>query len=235
MGVLPEALMNYLALLGWAPAGGTREIFTPAELKKEFSLERVTPSSAVFDMEKLYWLNRHYIKQSPPERIELLASLFFVRAGLLPEFLHGPTLAWFAKVVALLAPSVNKLDELTERAALIFRYDANAAANAPDNAEVLAAPKTAEVLTAFAQQVEADPAPITPERFKAIMNEVKAKTGAKGKDLFHPVRVALTGSHSGPEFDKLIPILEEGSQCDLPQRVMSVRQRLAAFRAARSM
>src|SRR5208337_3153922 len=63
MGALPEALMNYLALLGWAPSGGTREIFTPEELKKEFSLKRVTPSPAVFDMEKLYWLNRHYIKE----------------------------------------------------------------------------------------------------------------------------------------------------------------------------
>src|ERR1035441_10835307 len=55
---------------------------------------------------------------------------------------------------------------------------------------------------------------MTPERFKAIMNEVKAKTGVKGKDLFHPVRIALTGSHSGPEFDKLIPILEEGSRSE---------------------
>jgi nondiscriminating glutamyl-tRNA synthetase len=234
MGVLPEALMNYLALLGWAPTGGTREIFTPEELKKEFSLERVTPSPAVFDMEKLYWLNRHYIKESPPERIEKLAEPYFVRDGLLPENPDERTRSWFGKVVALLAPSVNKLDELPERAALIFRYDAAAAVNSPDNAEVLAAPKTAEVLTTFAQQVEIDPSPVTPERFKAIMNEVKAKTGAKGKDLFHPVRVALTGSHSGPEFDKLIPILEEGSQLELPQRVMSVRQRLAAFRAAKS-
>ena len=63
MGVLPEALVNYLALLGWAPSGGTREIFSREELVKEFSLKRVTPSPAVFDMEKLYWLNRHYIKQ----------------------------------------------------------------------------------------------------------------------------------------------------------------------------
>ena len=72
MGVLPEALMNYLALLGWAPSGGTREVFSPDELKKEFRLERVTPAAATFDMQKLYWLNRHYIKQSPPERIERL-------------------------------------------------------------------------------------------------------------------------------------------------------------------
>ena len=232
MGVLPEALMNYLALLGWAPSGGTREIFTPEELKKEFSLKRVTPSPAVFDMEKLYWLNRHYIKQSPPERIERLAEPFFVRAGLLPENPDERTRTWFAKVVALLAPSVDKLDQLPDRAALIFRYDAAAALSNPDNAEVLALPKTADVLAAFAQQVESDPSPMTPERFKAIMNEVKTKTGAKGKDLFHPVRIVFTGSHSGPEFDKLIPILEEGSQLQLPQHVMSVRERLAAFRAA---
>ncbi|MGB8772308.1 MAG: glutamate--tRNA ligase [Candidatus Korobacteraceae bacterium] len=233
MGVLPEALVNYLALLGWAPTGGTREIFSPEELIREFSLKRVTPSPAVFDMEKLYWLNRHYIKQSPPERIERLAEPFFVRAELLPEGPDERTRGWFSKVVELLAPSVDKLEQLPERAALIFRYDAAAAMNSPDNAEVLAAPKTNDVLAAFVQQVEADPSPMTPERFKAIMNEVKAKTGAKGKDLFHPVRVALTGSHSGPEFDKLIPILEEGSLLNLPQHMLSVRERLAAFRAAR--
>ena len=232
MGVLPEALMNYLALLGWAPSGGTREIFTPEELKKEFSLKRVTPSPAVFDMEKLYWLNRHYIKQSPHERIERLAEPFFIRAGLLPENPDDRTRAWFSKVVALLGPSVDKIEQLPERAALIFRYDAAAALAAPDNAEVLGGPKAKKVLASFAELVESDPSPMTPERFKAIMNEVKAKTGAKGKDLFHPVRIVFTGSHSGPEFDKLIPILEEGSQLDLPQHVMSVRERLAAFRAA---
>ncbi len=123
MGVLPEALMNYLALLGWAPTGGTREIFSPDELKKEFSLERVTPSPAVFDMEKLYWLNRHYIKQSPPQRIETLAEPYFIKAGLLPENPDDTTRAWFSKVVALLVPSVDKLEQLPERAALIFRYD----------------------------------------------------------------------------------------------------------------
>ncbi len=231
MGVLPEALMNYLALLGWAPSGGTREIFTPDELKKEFSLERVTPSPAVFDMEKLYWLNRHYIKQSPPERIEKLAEPYFIRDSLLPANPDERTHTWFAKVVALLAPSVNKLDELPARASLIFHYDAATAVNSPDNAEVLAAPKTQDVLAAFTHEMEAETSLLTPERFKTIMNEVKTRTGAKGKDLFHPVRVALTGSHSGPEFDKLIPTLEEGAQLKLPQRVLNIRERLQAFLA----
>jgi glutamyl-tRNA synthetase/nondiscriminating glutamyl-tRNA synthetase len=61
------------------------------------------------------------------------------------------------------------------------------------------------------------------------MNEVKVETGVKGKDLFHPVRIILTGAHSGPEFDKLIPLLEEGSGLDLPTHVLSVRERVDAF------
>jgi glutamyl-tRNA synthetase/nondiscriminating glutamyl-tRNA synthetase len=121
---------------------------------------------------------------------------------------------------------------LPDRARLIFHYDAVAALAAPDNAEVLSGPKTKEVLAVFAQRVEIDSSPMTPERFKAIMNEVKEKTGAKGKDLFHPVRIVFTGSHSGPEFDKLIPILEDGSQLDLPHHVLNTHERLAAFRAA---
>ena len=63
------------------------------------------------------------------------------------------------------------------------------------------------------------------------MNEVKVETGIKGKDLFHPVRIILTGTHSGPEFDKLIPLLEEGSQLSLPTHVASVKERVAAFSA----
>ena len=234
MGILPEGLMNYLALLGWAPSGGTREIFSPQDLKKEFRLERVTPSAAVFDMEKLYWLNRHYIKQGPPERIERLAEPFFIVAGLLPENPDEHIRSWFSRVVALLSPSVNKLDELPARAGLIFRVDPAAALSAPDNAEVLALPKANDVLSEFAERVEADDSPMTPESFRAIVNEVKEKTGAKGKELFHPIRIIITGSHSGPEFDKLIPILEEGSRLPLPAHVMSVRERVEAFQTVKA-
>jgi glutamyl-tRNA synthetase/nondiscriminating glutamyl-tRNA synthetase len=70
---------------------------------------------------------------------------------------------------------------------------------------------------------------LTPERFKQLVNEVKAETGAKGKELFHPIRIVITGSHSGPDFDRLIPILEEGSHLALPKPVLSTRQRVAEF------
>jgi nondiscriminating glutamyl-tRNA synthetase len=63
------------------------------------------------------------------------------------------------------------------------------------------------------------------------MNEIQSQTGTKGKELFHPVRIALIGSHSGPEFDKLIPLLEEGSTLSLPRHVKSVRERVEEFMA----
>lgn len=246
MGVLPEALVNYLALLGWAPSGGTREIFTPQELIKEFSLERVTPSPAVFDMEKLYWLNRNYIKQAAPEKINKLALAYYARVlaadagtaygfdGDNPQWLPpGPISDWLAKVTQLLVPYVDRLEQLPEKAAFIFNYDAHAAFTNPDNAEVLNWPNTNAVFARFACKILEDEsarnAQLTPERFKQIINEVKAETGTKGKELFHPIRLMITGSHSGPDFDRVIPILEEGSHLTLPKHVLSVRERVEAF------
>jgi glutamyl-tRNA synthetase/nondiscriminating glutamyl-tRNA synthetase len=248
MGVLPEALVNYLALLGWAPTGGTREIFSMLELVKEFSLQRVTPSPAVFDMEKLYWLNRHYIKASPPERIEKLAEPYFsqlIGKSLSQQEMkksdssESPDVAkWFANVIQLLAPSVDRLDQLQEKASLIFKYDAKAALASPDNAEVLGWSNTDAVLGRFIFKILEDESAhegkLTPDQFKKIVNEVKAETGAKGKELFHPIRIVVTGSHSGPEFDKLIPILEEGSRLPLSKPVLNVYQRVEQFAKARA-
>ena len=68
---------------------------------------------------------------------------------------------------------------------------------------------------------------MTPENFKALVNQIKAETGVKGAELFHPIRIMLTGAHSGPEFDKLIPLIEDGSRLPLPIHVPSVRERVA--------
>lgn len=235
MGVLPEALVNYLALLGWAPSGGMREIFSRNELVEEFSLERVTPSPAVFDMEKLYWLNRHYIKESSAERIAGLARPYYARLAGGEASLEVQ--AWLDKITLMLAPAVDRLEQLPDKAGLIFRYDANAALASPDNAEVLRGQQTDAVLARFLFKVLEDECArekrLTPEQFKKIVAEVKAETGAKGKELFHPIRIAVTGSHSGPEFDKLIPILEEGSRLALPIPVLSVWERVEDFGKAR--
>lgn len=232
MGILPEALVNYLALLGWAPSGGSRETFTPKELIKEFSLERVTPSPAVFDFEKLYWLNRHYIKTANPGRIVELSLPYFRNAGLIPGDETAEAQTWMKNVIALLVPYVDRLDQLPEKARLLFNYDAQTAVSAEDNRPLLTSEIGRKVVAAFVNRVHRSGNGFSAESFKAVINQVKDETGAKGKELFHPIRIVITGSHSGPDFDRVIPLIEAGSRLELPRHVMSVRERVDAFERA---
>jgi nondiscriminating glutamyl-tRNA synthetase len=229
MGILPEALANYLALLGWGAEGGTREIFTREELIKEFKLERVTPSPAVFDWDKLHWLNRQAIKHSPLPELRALAWPYFTAAAWLPpQSSDGDAAAhWFDRVMELYLPAVDQLQQLPEKAAALWRVSPVA----EEDAAMLTSEAGERVVRAFTEKVRGEAGAITPQRFKELMNEVKAESGVKGKELFHPVRIILTGAHSGPEFDKLIPLFEDGSRLDLPTHVMSVRERVEAFAA----
>jgi nondiscriminating glutamyl-tRNA synthetase len=228
MGILPQALANYLALLGWGAEGGTRETFTREELIAEFKLERVTPSPAVFDWDKLHWLNRQAIKHSPLPELRTLAWPYFTALEWLPPLSSagGRVVQWFDQVLELFLPAVDQLQQLPEKAAALWRKLPEVTG---EDATMLTGEAGERVVRAFTAKVRMESGPLTPQRFKELMNEVKAETGVKGKDLFHPVRIILTGAHSGPEFDKLIPLLEEGSQLDLPTHVLSVRERVEAF------
>ena len=231
LGVLPEALLNYLALLGWAPGDTNREIFSRDELVQAFRLDQVSKSPAVFSNEKLYWLNRHYLKQADPSRVLEMALEVFQSARLVGETVDDDTRAWLKNVVETVLPSVDHLSQLPARTDLIFEYDAPAALHFAPNQQVLSEPGARDVLDSFLRHALTDGA-FSLERFKQVMSAVKQETGQKGKALFHPVRVALTGYPSGPELDKLIPILEMGCRLPLPKRVKGPRERLDEFAAA---
>ncbi len=227
MGYLPEALMNYLALLGWGAEGGTRETFTPTELVAEFKLERVTASPAVFDFGKLDWLNRHYLKFRPLAQVADLAWPYFATAGYLPphEKVSDEVTEWFERMLTVFLPGVDRLDQLPAKAAFLFKLFHEQIKADPENAAILSSESSQRVMAEFRERLRAEREPITAERFKALMNEVKTASGAKGKELFHPIRILLTGSHSGPEFDKLVPLMEEGAALGIG--VQSVRERAA--------
>lgn len=227
MGILPEALTNYLALLGWGAEGGTRETFTLQELTHEFKLERVTASPAVFDFDKLHWLNRHYLKQAAPERLVDLVWPFFADKLPAKEKASPALVTWVEQLIALFLPSTDTLDQLPGKAKFIFAFDAAAAKAEPENSALLSTETAQKVLAAFAARVRAHAGAVEPAQFKTWMNEIKAETGAKGKDLFHPVRIMLTGSHSGPEFDKLLPIIEGGASLGLG--ILNICERVEAF------
>ncbi len=231
MGYLPEALVNYLALLGWGAEDGKTETFTLDELTQAFSLERVTPSPAIFDFDKLNWLNRHYLKLAAMERLAVLAWGYFADRLPTRDTCPEPERNWFARLLALLVPAVDHLDQLPSKAAPVFGFDPEVARAGEENAAILAADSARTVLAGLTGRVRAHTGPVTPQVFKAWMNEIKASTGVKGKELFHPVRIALTGAHSGPEFDKLIPLIEDGAELSRgwPQAIPSVRDRLESF------
>ncbi len=228
MGILPQALANYLALLGWGAEGGTRETFTREELIAEFKLERVTPSPAIFDWDKLHWLNRQAIKHSPLPQLRALAWPYFTALKWLPpqSSAGDRVVQWFDRVLELFLPAVDQLQQLPDKAAALWRMLPQMSG---EDAAILISEAGEHVVRVFTAKVRKEAGPLTPQRFKEVMNEVKAETGVKGKDLFHPVRIILTGAHSGPEFDKLIPLLEEGSELDLPTHMLNVRERVEAL------
>jgi nondiscriminating glutamyl-tRNA synthetase len=227
MGYLPDALVNYLALLGWGAEDGKTETFTKPDLIRAFSLERVTPSPAVFDFDKLNWLNRHYIKASSPGRIASLSWEFF--GGLMPskDDASDEVLLWFVKLVSLFAPYADRLGQLPAKALFVFGFDPETSRADPQNAAILATDSTRTVLAELADRMRAHSDRVTPELFKMWMNEIKEATGIKGAELFHPVRIALTGAQAGPDFDKLLPLIEEGSALNLG--IPSVQERIERF------
>jgi len=230
MGILPEALRNYLALLGWSPADGKTEILNPQQLVEQFSLEHITKSPAVFDQEKLHWLNRHYMKECPPQRLVELATPFLRSAGYLGEQLTPEATAWLEGVLNAVLKNLSTFEQLPDAVRIIFDYDA---AKAVGELNLEATPGARAVLGAIIPKALAHPE-LSYEQFRALTKEVQKETGNKGKDLFHPIRVALTGAASGPELEKLIPIYEAGSKLALPRHVKSVAERLSEFALAAS-
>jgi nondiscriminating glutamyl-tRNA synthetase len=228
MGVLPEALRNYLALLGWSAADGVTEILSLQELIAQFSLERITKSPAVFDQEKLNWLNRHYMKESAAVRLAELSLPYFARAGYLADTPVPEIMNWLERVIDAVLKNLDQLNQLPGAVRLIFEYDAAQVASGEETRHVVEDAGSREVLNAFIPKVLAEKE-LAYERFRAIAKEVQKATGKKGKDLFHPIRVAVTGAVSGPELEKLIPVFEEGAKLPLARHVKSTAERLREF------
>jgi nondiscriminating glutamyl-tRNA synthetase len=232
MGILPEALRNYLALLGWSPHDGVTEILSLPDLIAQFSLDRITKSPAVFDQEKLNWMNRHYLRSADLRRLARLAAPFLVQAGYLPpDGWPEDVLTWLEHLLEAVRKNISTLAEVPAAARLVFEYDAERAAHHEETRDVARDPAAREVLKALIPKLTALPE-VTYARFREVVKAVQEETGKKGKELFHPIRVALTGAASGMELEKLIPLLEEGSKLSLARPVKSTTERLREFAAA---
>jgi nondiscriminating glutamyl-tRNA synthetase len=227
-GYLPEALTNYLALIGWSPGDG-EELLPMQELARRFDLADVGHSAGVFDVEKLAWVNRHYLKVADPVRLAALAVPYFEREGWITAAAPA-VLDYLVRVVPLATASVDRLDQIPARLRFLFDYSAERAlADADIRAEAVAA---RAVIDALAEEL-ASAGPLTDrDAFRALAARVRERTGVKGKALFHPIRLALTGEAEGLELDLAVPAIDLGAAAIAEgegRRIRSNRERAAEF------
>jgi glutamyl-tRNA synthetase len=185
-GFLPDAMVNYLTLLGWAAPDG-RDVFSRDYAIEHFSLDRVHPAAAVFDPQKFEWMNGQYIHAMSTEELRPLVARFF----------EAP---WLAEGIDVVKTSVHRLTQFREALQFVIAYTPPA------------------VDRTFAEKVrdefQAHGTPRNADQYQAMVEHLKASTGLKGKALFQPLRLMLTGLDHGPELVRAIPLLQHASEVD---------------------
>jgi glutamyl-tRNA synthetase len=230
-GYLPEALANYLALIGWSPGEG-QELLPLDELAKRFRLENVGHSAGVFDVEKLAWVNRHYLKAADPARLARLAVPYFKQEGWLTEATDS-AVGYLEAVVPMAAGSVDRLEQVTARLRFLFDYSPERALQ--DSAVRAEAESARPVIAALAEELSSTGPMLDREAFRAAAARVRERTSQKGRALFHPIRLALLGEPEGVELDLAVPAIERGARLghsDGFQRILSAAERATAFHRA---
>jgi nondiscriminating glutamyl-tRNA synthetase len=228
-GYPPEALKNYLALLGWSPPGG-QDLLTPEELVEQFDFDRVSRAPAIFDRPKLDALAARHMARLPVGRLAEMAAEQMVRAGRLEGEAPPETMEWLGRLALLYSDRLPSMSQLPKESTFLFEFDAERCLADPEIRRTLADPKSLAVIEALVRRLGPDP--LTAPRFQSLADEVRRDTGAKGRDLYHPMRVALTGASSGPELVKLLPVIEEGSRLPFRGRIASCGERARALLSA---
>jgi glutamyl-tRNA synthetase len=197
-GFLPEALTNFLALLGWAP-GGDREMMTQNELIELFSLDRVNRKSAIFDMTKLEWMNGQYIlKKSVDQLAEDLRP--FVKSS----FSIDPPFAQLKGLTQLFQQRIKRLSDFPNETHYFFQKDIQRDADAVQ--KYLSSPESKSRLMTLKKSLE----PVqdfNPPALEKVIRDLATQLGVKAGELIHPARVAITGKAVSPGFFDVMSLL----------------------------
>lgn len=193
-GYLPEAMLNYLALLGWS-AGEDRDLYSREELIEKFRLEGIINHPAIFDAAKLLWMNGQYIRKCDIERLTKLCLPYLKRAGMVPESPTTEEMGYIRKVVSLIQDRLRVLSEAPELADFFFLPEPVYDQKAVD--KWLAKPETHGLLLTVADRLDS----LDEWNLETIEEAVRSageKHGAEGGKVIHPVRAAATGRTAGP-------------------------------------
>ncbi|MFP5115673.1 glutamate--tRNA ligase [Bacillaceae bacterium C204] len=202
LGYLPEALFNFITLLGWSPAG-EEEIYSKNEFIEIFDAHRLSKSPALFDKQKLLWMNNQYTKKIDINRAVGLTLPHLIKAGRLSESLTDEQHQWVQGLVELLLEKMSYGAEIVELSEMFFKDEVD---YEEDAKEILTGETVPEVLKAFSHELD-QLENFKADGIKAAMKAVQKSTGQKGKNLFMPIRSAVTGQTHGPDLPQAIELL----------------------------
>lgn len=210
LGVIPEGLMNYLALLGFSP--GEEEVLSPQELCRRFELKDVGVSPAIFDPRKLFWVNGVHLRRLNKEEFVVRALQWFEEYS--PPLLEKVGRERLSRLLPLYQDSITHLAELEEKLTVFYEPRGS---EGSDQEKIVAMNTFTPALSVAEERLAFLP-PEGEERvvwFKSVVEELLRRTGARGKEIYQPLRLIFTGQPHGPDLSGLI--------CWIPQRVLKDR------------
>jgi glutamyl-tRNA synthetase len=198
-GYLPEAFLNYLALLGWAPKSG--EILSLEQMAAEFDLTHVGKSGAIFDPVKLHWMGMQYIAKMPLDDLTRALLPYLIEANFFTREQARAKFDWLKGVVDTVRTSLGCYSDIIKETYYFFNDELS---YEPSQTEEMLGQKA---LLEMYEAAFTDITEFNGENFMKAVKEVGKQSNMKGKALYHPLRLALTGREDGPELAKVGPLL----------------------------
>lgn len=202
MGFLPEAVVNYIAHLGWS-SGNNQELFTIDELIKGFTLDKISKHSAIFSMEKLNWFNSEYLKKMPDENYAKMLLPYLQEAQFMANEVSSEELQWLEKVVSLMKSRVRNFRQFLEFADYFFTDDFKYEDGITEDLEQDNVIKILDYLAGQLRKIVS----WKEEDIENTVREVANEMGLKGKQIIHPTRISVSGKKIGPSLFALMEVL----------------------------
>lgn len=202
-GYLPEALINYLALVGWSPESN-KEIFSKEELIEEFSFERVSKTGGVFDKDKLNWVNGQHIRNTDIDMLTKLSIPYLLKSGYITNEDIDNRYNWIKALVSTVQERLAYLDEISDKVDFIFTEEV--IMENDEVIEVLKGEQVLDLIEAFNEELN-DIEEVCEEFAKSIFKKIQKKTKIKGKNLYMPIRAMISGQLHGPDLGNILIVL----------------------------
>ncbi len=198
-GYLKEALLNFIALLGWNPGeGNNTEIFSLDELIRLFTIEKVNSSGAIFDLDKLNWMNAEYIKNYDIHKLVELSIPYLNTSGY-----DTADKDKLIRVLNAVKTYIDKLDDISNSARIYYN---DSFILTEEQKALIKSDSSRKALENLISGIQKDNE-MSSDKFKSLLSAIQKETGIKGKALYQPIRLALTGEEHGPELGLIAYVL----------------------------